>query len=250
MNLISHWHDSFDAISDPVLLQDKNFTILRINAAYARTFNITPEEATGKQSLIITEYLFKEELKSGKGFIKELYVPDLGLYLEIVSYSIFDDSNELEGMLIYIKNVSAIKRLVQERETLFFDLREALAKIRQLSGLLPICRSCRKIRDDKSYWNQIESYLLGHSEPELAHGVCPDCLKKIYPEYHEVQCWEHMKCGQETDKTCPVVLLEAGRACWNVSQTLCGGTRQGGSTTKLPLCLKCEFFVKLNHGEI
>lgn len=146
--------------------------------------------------------------------------------------------------------MSRIKELEDERESLFFDLREALAKVRLLSSLLPICRACKKIRDDKSYWNQIEAYILGRPESGLAHGICPDCIKKICPEFHEVQCWEHMKCGQEVEKACPVVLLEAGRACWNVSQTLCGGKRQSESSTKLPLCLKCEFFLKLNRGEI
>jgi hypothetical protein len=61
------------------------------------------------------------------------------------------------------------------------ELQEALSKVKTLSGLLPICASCKKIRDDKGYWNQIETYIGAHSEAEFSHGICPDCLIKLYP---------------------------------------------------------------------
>lgn len=69
-------------------------------------------------------------------------------------------------------------------------------------------------------------------------------------ETKEVQCWEYMKCGHEKDKSCPAVLLEAGRMCWDVSSTVCGGKKQGGSYTKFGLCSKCEFFIRLNRDEL
>ena len=62
------------------------------------------------------------------------------------------------------------------------ELRAALAEVKQLSGLLPICASCKKIRDDKGYWNQIEGYIQEHSEAVFSHGICPDCMKKLYPD--------------------------------------------------------------------
>jgi len=62
-------------------------------------------------------------------------------------------------------------------------LGEALSKVKLLSGLLPICASCKKIRDDKGYWNQIESYIKEHSMAEFSHGICPECKKKLYPEF-------------------------------------------------------------------
>jgi hypothetical protein len=64
------------------------------------------------------------------------------------------------------------------------DLEKALAKVKTLSGLLPICSHCKKIRDDKGYWNQIESYIQKHSEAEFSHGICRECAKKYYPEFH------------------------------------------------------------------
>ena len=61
-------------------------------------------------------------------------------------------------------------------------LQDALGKVKTLTGLLPICASCKKIRDDKGYWNQIESYIKSHSEAEFTHSICPDCAEKLYPE--------------------------------------------------------------------
>jgi PAS domain S-box-containing protein len=81
------------------------------------------------------------------------------------------------------KDISARKEMEQERERLITELEDALAKVRKLSGMLPICSSCKKIRDDKGYWNQIESYLSHHSEAEFSHGICPECAKKIYPNF-------------------------------------------------------------------
>ena len=65
---------------------------------------------------------------------------------------------------------------------LFKDLQKAIAEVKQLGGLLPICSGCKKIRDDKGYWNQIEEYISDHSEAIFSHGLCPDCLKRLYPD--------------------------------------------------------------------
>jgi hypothetical protein len=64
------------------------------------------------------------------------------------------------------------------------ELQKALTKIKTLSGLLPICASCKKIRDDQGYWTQLEYYISEHSEAEFTHGCCPECMKKLYPEMY------------------------------------------------------------------
>jgi|GEM_PF-1634645 len=77
------------------------------------------------------------------------------------------------------------KRNVAEKanEKLISELQKSLANVKQLSGLLPICAHCKKIRDDQGYWEQLESYLDRHSELKFSHGICQDCLKKHYPEF-------------------------------------------------------------------
>jgi len=70
----------------------------------------------------------------------------------------------------------------KERKKLIAELRAALAKVKLLSGMLPICAACKKIRDDQGYWNQIESFIREHSEAEFSHGICPDCAQRLYPD--------------------------------------------------------------------
>ena len=76
-------------------------------------------------------------------------------------------------------------RNFQEKEQLIFELQGALTKVKTLSGLLPICASCKKIRDDSGYWNRIESYIGKHADVQFSHGICPDCARKLYPELFE-----------------------------------------------------------------
>ena len=71
-----------------------------------------------------------------------------------------------------------LEELVRARTA---ELSDALARVKTLSGFLPICASCKKVRDDKGYWTQVEAYLHEHSEIEFSHGLCPDCMKKLYP---------------------------------------------------------------------
>jgi PAS domain S-box-containing protein len=80
---------------------------------------------------------------------------------------------------------TARKRAEEERERLILDLKDAISRIRTLSGMLPICSSCKKIRDDKGYWEQIEVYVRNHTEADFSHGICPECAEKLYPEYYK-----------------------------------------------------------------
>jgi len=74
------------------------------------------------------------------------------------------------------------KRAQIEKDNLIIELKGAIREVNTLSGLLPICASCKKIRDDNGYWNQIESYIKTHSEAEFSHSICPDCAKELYPD--------------------------------------------------------------------
>jgi PleD family two-component response regulator len=82
--------------------------------------------------------------------------------------------------------------LIQRNE----ELQKALAEIKTLSGLLPICASCKKIRDDQGYWTQLESYISKHSGAEFTHGCCPDCMKKLYPELYTKKHGDGNKDGE------------------------------------------------------
>jgi hypothetical protein len=77
--------------------------------------------------------------------------------------------------------VAERKQAQIEKDALIVELQDALSRVKTLSGLLPICASCKKIRDDQGYWKQIETYIRDHSEADFSHSICPDCYKKLYP---------------------------------------------------------------------
>lgn len=85
-------------------------------------------------------------------------------------------------ILAFDRDITRRKTSEQDREKLILDLQNALDKIKTLRGLLPICAWCKKIRDDKGYWKQVETYVEEHSEALFTHGICPECLKRISPE--------------------------------------------------------------------
>ncbi|MBF0525733.1 MAG: PAS domain S-box protein [Deltaproteobacteria bacterium] len=103
--------------------------------------------------------------------------------VEYWSYPIWRD-REIVGAVITFLDITERKRAEQERQNLIKELTQALAEVKTLSGLLPICSSCKKIRDDQGYWNIIESYISRHSDAQFTHGICPDCIKKLYPELY------------------------------------------------------------------
>jgi len=82
--------------------------------------------------------------------------------------------------------VEAGRRLIEMQDALTSkveELRQALDHIKTLRGILPICARCKNIRDDHGYWSQVEVYIRDHSEAEFSHGICPECIKKLYPEF-------------------------------------------------------------------
>lgn len=95
----------------------------------------------------------------------------------------YDADGNLTAYDALIYDITDRKKAEEDRERLINELKEASARIKTLHGLLPICASCKKIRDDQGYWNQIEAYISEHSEAQFTHGICPECVEKLYPEY-------------------------------------------------------------------
>jgi DNA repair exonuclease SbcCD ATPase subunit len=91
--------------------------------------------------------------------------------------------DEANGRLVL--EIEERKRTEAEKEQLIAQLQKAMQEVKVLSGFLPICASCKKIRDDSGYWSQIEEYISKHSNALFSHGICPDCVKKLYPDFHD-----------------------------------------------------------------
>jgi PAS domain S-box-containing protein len=113
----------------------------------------------------------------------EIRKPTGSIFLEVVGTPLYDETGVLKYAIAVFSDMTARRKIEEEREVLIFSLKEALSNIKILRGILPICASCKKIRDDKGYWNQVESYIRDHSNAEFSHGICPDCAKNLYPDF-------------------------------------------------------------------
>ena len=117
---------------------------------------------------------FVVESKEGRSFV-----------VEVTASNVTSSSGELAGKMASFIDITKRKEIEADREKLIGKLQDALNKIKTLRGIIPICASCKKIRDDKGYWNQLESYIREHSEAVFSHGICPECTEKLYPDLHK-----------------------------------------------------------------
>jgi PAS domain S-box-containing protein len=93
------------------------------------------------------------------------------------------EGDRVAAAVIAFQDITMRQLVEEERERLIEELKEALENVKTLKGLLPICASCKRIRDDSGYWNQIEAYVRDHTDAEFSHALCPDCALKLYPDY-------------------------------------------------------------------
>lgn len=98
-----------------------------------------------------------------------------------ISSVVFPDSEGNEFTCIILRDISLRKHVEAEREQLIGELQEALGKVKVLSGLLSICASCKNIRNEDGQWEPLETYIRNRSGADFSHGLCPDCLRKLYP---------------------------------------------------------------------
>lgn len=134
---------------------------------------IAPKEWAAARAITNGEVSLKEEIEiecfdGTRKFILNSAMP------------IQDSNGNIIGAIIVNEDITEIKKTHEELKKLNSELAEALNKVKLLSGFLPICANCKKIRDDSGYWNQIEKYISEHSEAAFTHSICPDCFEKLY----------------------------------------------------------------------
>jgi PAS domain S-box-containing protein len=105
------------------------------------------------------------------------------LQIEWYDKTLKDPEGRVVGLLAIGQDITERKQTEAEREKLVGELQKAFSEIKTLKGILPICASCKRIRDDKGYWNQIEAYIRDRSDAQFSHGICPECREKLYPEF-------------------------------------------------------------------
>ena len=104
-------------------------------------------------------------------------------WLKVTEVPVFDGAGQVIAVEGIARDITDTKRAEEERETLIANLKKAMDEIRTLHGIIPICASCRKVRDDEGAWQQLEAYITSHTESEFSHGICPECLEKMYPGF-------------------------------------------------------------------
>jgi uncharacterized membrane protein (UPF0182 family) len=121
---------------------------------------------------------FRRSLSLYRYYTGDLFMTDMVAEIVALIVSVLF----LLGILYATRIIESEVRTRNEKEDIIGELRSALAEIKTLKGIIPICASCKKIRDDRGYWNRLELYISEHSDAEFSHGICPDCAGRLYPD--------------------------------------------------------------------
>jgi PAS domain S-box-containing protein len=165
--------------------------IFEVNDFFTRITGYSVEEIMGKTTIDLNLWshdedrneIVRELTSKGSASMREVqFKKKSGDVTTVLLSAELIDINGLPCILSSIADITDRKIQEQERERLIKELQGALSEVKTLSGLLPICASCKKIRDDSGYWNQLETYISRHSSAEFSHGICPECARKLYPE--------------------------------------------------------------------
>ncbi|MCK9407553.1 MAG: response regulator [Bacteriovoracaceae bacterium] len=194
-----------NTVRESLIILDKDLRVVTVSRSFYDIFRVKPEETVGQHIYDLGN--------------KQWDIPKLRELLETIlpQKTTFDDF-EVEHdftiigrrtmllnarqtqralgkeliILLAIEDITERKRTeealaegAKEREKLIKELQYALDNIKTLQGLIPICANCKKIRDDKGFWNQVEGYIMAHSDATFTHGVCPECAKKLYGDHYD-----------------------------------------------------------------
>ena len=200
-------------MSDNFILLDPRGEILSINRAVTDLLEYNEEDLIQKSftsilsEKIIEKFIFTEAETGEKSgptrTIKKKPIRNLeGVLITkdgkkisaSVAVSILWNRNgSVAGYVVIARDITEQKQIESEREGLIKQLQEALSNIKVLRGLLPICANCKKIRDDKGYWHDVDVYIRNHSDADFSHGICPDCMERLYPEFANTHVDENIR---------------------------------------------------------
>ncbi len=134
------------------------------------------------ERMVASEQALTAEVEKKTAELQEAKI-ELEAYSKKLEQKVAERTAELVKINNDLQNEINIRQAAEaKKELLIEDLQQTLREVKTLRGLLPICSACKKVRDDKGYWNQIESYISDHSEAQFSHSLCPECVKKLYPD--------------------------------------------------------------------
>lgn len=184
-----------DNLPESIYFKDRESRFLIANIEVTKRMGAaSPDELIGKTDFDFVEkeraekYYADEQqvIKTGKPLInhEEISRDTSGKTIWILTSKVplRDKSGNIIGIVGMGRNITERKQFQEQQKKLMAELKKAIEKIKTLRGLLPICASCKRIRDDQGSWQQVESYIRDHSGAIFSHSLCPDCAKKIYPD--------------------------------------------------------------------
>jgi PAS domain S-box-containing protein len=185
-----------DAIPAPIFYKDRKYVYTGCNRSFTEYLGKPAEEIIGKTTYDLAPVHLAEvyhekdvELFESPGVqVYESRVKDRsGVERSVLFHkaTFLDKQGAVAGMIGVILDITELRQAEETQEKLISELRSALEKVKQLSGFLPICSSCKKIRDDKGYWQRIERYIRNNSEVEFSHSICPECSLNLFTEYEK-----------------------------------------------------------------
>jgi PAS domain S-box-containing protein len=189
--LLAQYTDLYDFAPTGYFNLTRNGTILAVNLTGASLLGLERARLLNRRlGFLVSEAdrpafnaLLEKTFAEGNRQCCEVAIPRAEtepLFVRVEAV-VSDDRRECRAAVLDVTDRHRSEAL---REQLIGELQTALARVKQLSGMLPICAGCKKIRDDQGYWEQVEAYIQAHSEATFTHGLCPDCVKRLYPELH------------------------------------------------------------------
>lgn len=186
---IARWRLMIEQSRDGIVVLDGNGAVVESNKKYSDMLGYSMNEMLRLHVWDWDTNFSRDQLvemirtvdASGDHFETQQKRKDgTSIFVEVSTNGIIYHGQKL--ILCICRDITQRKKNEEEREGLIRELQKALAEVKDLRSILPICSFCKKIRDDQGYWEQVESYLSKHSHVELSHGICPECMKKYYPD--------------------------------------------------------------------
>jgi len=188
----SKFESLFFGNPEPIVYLDQKYRIVEVNSSFQKTFGYSVSETKHKLifDLIVPPSKTSEakelsHITDLKDFQTERQTKDGKIIPVLISSSHIIIDGKLTGTIVTYKDISDLKKVENEKEKLIAELQKALNEVKNLSGLIPICSHCKKVRDDNGYWEQVEDYIARHTDVDFSHGICPDCMRQYYPEMYE-----------------------------------------------------------------
>ena len=192
-DLVNVVFDTLNSTVSGVIVTDLDGMITFVNPSFCRMLEYLPTQLIGLNAVT---FFAVEKVKNMSDVIDiidlsendtEEFVVERSdgkqIIVEVSASNVTSSSGQIVGRMGSFVDITKRKHVEIDRDKLIKKLEDSLEKIKTLRGLIPICAACKKIRDDRGFWHQVETYIKDHSAAEFTHSICPDCWQELYPEF-------------------------------------------------------------------